>query len=115
MQYICLIYSAEGAEPTPGTPEFDAYLQAYGVFTERAKTDGVFVAGEALQSVSTATTVTTIGGKAETMDGPFAETKEQLGGYYVLECKDLDEALQYAADIPTARHGHIEVRPIMLY
>ncbi len=105
MQYMCLIYSADSSGPQPGTPEFGAYMQAYFDFTEEAKTKGVFVAGDALQSVQTATTVTKENGKVETTDGPFAETKETLGGYYLLECKDLDEALAYAAKIPTAKHG----------
>ena len=115
MQYICLIYSNESVGPQPGTPEFGAYIQAYNNFTERVKADGVLVAGDALNPVATASTVTTTNGKTEIMDGPFAETKEQLGGYYLLDCKDLDEALKYAAMIPTAEHGHIEVRPIMVF
>ncbi len=115
MQYMCLIYSAEDTEPVPGTPEFGAYMQAYEAFSARTVEDGVFVSGEALQPVVTATTVTTASGKTETMDGPFAETKEQLGGFYLLECANLDEALKYAAMIPTARHGHVEVRPVMKY
>ena len=68
-----------------------------------------------LQPAATATTVSVRGGKTETMDGSFAETKEQLGGYYLLDCTDLDEALKYAAMIPSAEHGRIEVRPIMVY
>lgn len=71
------------------------------------------VGGNALQPVETATSLRLRDGKLETMDGPFAETKEHLGGYYLLECKDLDEAIKYAAMIPTARNGTVEVRPIM--
>ncbi len=115
MQYMCLIYSADGSGPQPGTPEFGAYIHSYFEFTEDAKSKGVFVAGDALQPVQTATTVTKANGKIETTDGPFAETKETLGGYYLLDCKDLDEALAYAAKIPTAAHGHIEVRPIQVF
>lgn len=115
MQYICLIYSAPGSSPTPGTPEFGAYMQAYMDFTEEAKQKGAFVAGDALQSIDTATTVTMQNGKVETTDGPFAETKETLGGYYILDCKDLDEALSYAAKIPSAAFGTIEVRPVMVF
>ena len=74
-----------------------------------------FVPGDALQPVATATTLAIRGGKTETVDGPFAETKEQLGGYYLLDCVDLDEALKYAAMIPTAEHGRIEVRPIIVF
>lgn len=115
MQYICLIYSADGSGPQPNTPEYAAYMKAYGDFTEKVKNDGKFVAGDALQSVSTAKTVAVRGGKAELMDGPFAETKEQLGGYYLLDCADMDEALKYAAMLPTAAHGRIEVRPIVVW
>jgi len=115
MQYIALIYSAEGTGPQPGTAEFGGYIQEYQEFTAQCKADGVLVAGDALQSTQTATTVTRENGKVETTDGPFAETKEQLGGYYLLECKDLDQALAYAAKIPTAAHGRIEVRPVMVF
>jgi hypothetical protein len=115
MQYICLIYSEERREPQHGTAEFSAYIQDFADFSKRVQDDGVFVGGEALQDVVTASTVTRENGKVETMDGPFAETKEQLGGFYLLDCKDLDEALKYAAMIPTTKHGRVEVRPIMTY
>jgi len=115
MQYMLLIYSAEGTGPEPGTPEFGPFMKGYMDFTQAVKDDGKFVSGDALQSISTATTVAVRGGKTETMDGPFAETKEQLGGYYLLDCNDLDEALKYAAMIPSAEHGRIEVRPIQIY
>jgi len=115
MQYIALIYSAANSGPQPGSAEFGAYIQRYQEFTADCQKNGVFVAGDALQSIDTATTVTLENGKLETTDGPFAETKEQLGGYYLLDCKDLDEALSYAAKIPTAAHGRIEVRPIMVF
>ncbi len=115
MQYMCLIYSDETLEPRPGTPEFGAYMQAFQEFSARVQKDGVFVGGEALEPVASATTVTTAGGKTETMDGPFAETKEQLGGYYLLDCEHLDDALKYAAMIPTTAHGRVEVRPVMVF
>lgn len=115
MQFMCLIYGAEGADPQPGTEAFGAYIQEYEVFTAQCVENGVFISGEALQPVATASTVTTQNGKVEIMDGPFAETKEQLGGYYLLNCKDLDEALEYAAKIPTAKYGRVEVRPIMSF
>lgn len=115
MQYMLLIYSAEGTGPEPGTPEFGPFMKGYGDFTQAVQEAGKFVSGDALQSVSTATTVSVRDGKTETMDGPFAETKEQLGGYYLLDCDDLDEALKYAAMIPSAVHGRIEVRPIQTY
>lgn len=115
MKYMCLIYSADGSGPQPGTPEFGKLMQDYGEFTEKVKAEGKMLAGDALQPTSTATTVSVRGGKTETMDGPFAETKEQLGGYYLLECSDLDEAVKYAALIPTAAYGRIEVRPVMVW
>lgn len=115
MQYICLIYKNEAIGPHPGDEAFGPYIQAYQEFSELVAKDGVFVSGDALQPAATATTVTNHDGKMETTDGPFAETKEQLGGYYLLDCKDLDEALKYAAKIPSAKHGRIEVRPVMVF
>lgn len=115
MQYMLLIYSAESASPRPGTPEFETYIKRYQDFTTLVKDQGVMVHADALQPTGTATTVTMENGKMETTDGPFAETKEQLGGYYLLDCKDLDEALSYAAKIPTSEHGRIEVRPVMIW
>lgn len=113
MKYIALIYAAEGAGPTPGTPEFGAFMDGYRVAGETYNKDGVFVAGEPLEPVSTATSVRVRNGKVETMDGPFAETKEHLGGFYMFDCENLDAAIKYAAMIPSAAHGTIEVRPIM--
>lgn len=115
MQYMCLIYSTEGVGPQPGTAEFGAFMKAYMDFGEVVQKAGKFVAGDALQSVSTATTVSVRDGNTDTTDGPFAETKEQLGGYYILDCDDLDEAIKYAAMIPSAAHGRIEVRPVMIF
>jgi hypothetical protein len=115
MQYLMLIYSNENDEPRPGTPEGDAHLNAYMKFGEEAGQRGVMQGGNALESVKTATTVRVRNGKTETTDGPFAETKEQLGGYYLLDCKDLDEALEFAAKIPSARIGSVEVRPVMVF
>ncbi|WP_136442780.1 YciI family protein [Pacificoceanicola onchidii] len=115
MQFVCLIYSTPNAGPQPGSPEFGGYLQAYADYTQKVKDDGKFIGGEALQGVETATTVSVRSGKTETIDGPFAETKEQLGGFYILDCADLDEAVKYAAQIPTADHGRIEVRPVMVF
>ncbi|WP_086931111.1 YciI family protein [Agarilytica rhodophyticola] len=115
MQYMLLIYSAESQEPIPETPEFGEYIQAYRDFTQEVKDKGVFVAGDALQNVSTATTVRVREDGIQTTDGPFAETKETLGGYYLLDCKDLDEAMLWAAKIPTAKHGSIEIRPVQIY
>lgn len=115
MQFICLIYSAPNAGPKPGTPEFTTFMKGYADFTEAVRKEGKFVSGDALQGVETATTVSVRDGKTETIDGPFAETKEQLGGYYLLDCDHLDEAVKYAAMIPTAEHGRIEVRPVVVW
>ncbi len=114
MQYMALIYSEPGTGPQPGTPEFGVFMKGYMDATETYKKDGVMIAGDALHGTEQATSLRIRGGKTETMDGPFAETKEQLGGYYLFECKDLDEALKYAAMIPTAENGTIEVRPVMM-
>ena len=113
MQYLLLIYTDEAKMPAPGSKEFDEMLGAYTKATETYKADKVWRAGDALQPVATATTVKVRSGKIQTMDGPFAETKEMLAGYYLLDCKDLDEAIRYAAMIPGAAFGAIEVRPIL--
>ena len=115
MQYLMLIYSNEGDDPRPGTPEGDKILNDYMKFTEEVKQKELMLGSNALQPVSTATTVRVRNGKTETTDGPFAETKEQLGGYYLLDCKDLDEAIEHAAKIPCAREGSIEIRPVMVF
>ena len=113
MQYLLMIYSQEGSDPQPGSEEFGTMMQGYYQFTEEVKERGLFEGGNPLEGASTATTVRVRDGKTEITDGPFAETKEVLGGYYLLDCKDLDEALECAAKIPTAAWGSIEVRPIM--
>jgi hypothetical protein len=115
MQYMLLIYNAPDAEPTYGTPEFQAMMAGFAAFNEKATADGVLRGGEALKGIDTATSLRVRGGKVETMDGPFAETREHLGGYYVLDVLDLDTALRYAALLPVARFGTIEVRPLMDY
>jgi len=115
MQYLCLIYSADSAKPKPGTPEFGALMQGYQKFTAEVKESGELVHADALQPVTTATTVTTENGKIEVTDGPFAETKETLGGYYLLDCATLDDAIAHCAKIPSAAHGRIEIRPVMVW
>lgn len=116
MQYLLLIYTADDSgEPKPGMAGFEEYAQEYGAVAEEAGKRGVMQGGNALQPVSTATTVRVRNGKTETTDGPFAETKETLGGYYLLDCKDLDEAIELAAMIPGARFGSVEVRPVMVF
>lgn len=113
MQYLALIYSAPGTSPDYGTPEFTASMEEWQAITKTYQEDGVMVSGDALQDPDTATSIRIRNGKMETMDGPFAETKEHLGGYYLFECKDLDEAIKYAAMIPSTKYGTVEVRPIM--
>jgi hypothetical protein len=115
MQYLMLIYANENNEPQPGTPEGGALLDAYWKFTGEVQERKLMLGSNALQPVSTATTVRVRDGKTLTTDGPFAETKEQLGGYYLLDCKDLDEAIAWAAKIPSAKYGSIEIRPVMLF
>jgi len=113
MKYMALIYAAENAGPQYGTDEFNQMIGEYHAFTKKCEDDGVLVSGDALQDVNTATTLNIRDGKTETLDGPFAETKEQLGGYYLLDCENLDKALKYAALIPSAKFGRIEVRPLL--
>lgn len=112
MKYMLLIYSDPAAAPT--TPEAGQKLhEAYGAFTQAILNSGELVAGDALQGIDTATAVRVRGTKTTTTDGPFAETKEHLAGYYLVDVKDLDRAIELASQIPNARDGVIEVRPIM--
>ncbi len=115
MQYALLIYNDESAGATMSEPERAAMLGAYGAVTQALRDSGAFLAGEGLQSTQSATTVRVRDGEAVTTDGPFAETKEQLGGFYLIECDSLDQALEWAARIPSAPYGSIEVRPVMVY
>jgi len=115
MQYMLLIYNDPALEPAYGTPEFNEMMGGYFAASERMRADGVLRSGEGLQGVETATSLRIKSGKVETMDGPFAETREHLGGYYVIDVPDLDAALTYAALIPSAHFGTIEVRPLMDY
>ena len=115
MKFLALIYAQPQNEPQYNSPEWDEMLKDYETLTEQFKSDGVFIAGEGLQDVSTATSIVVRSNLAELHDGPFAETKEQLGGFYLLDCKDLDQALQYAAKIPSAKWGTVEVRPVAEY
>lgn len=115
MNYMLLIYNHPALEPAYGTPEFQAMMGGFFALNEKMKADGVLRGGEGLQGVETATSLRIKGGKVETMDGPFAETREHLGGYYIVEVPDLDAALKYAAMIPSASFGTIEVRPLMDY
>ena len=112
MKYLCLIYDAESNFATMSKSDMDALMGEYFAFTDAIKTSGHYLGGEALKPVHTATTVRVRNGKMSTTDGPFAETKEQLGGYYLINAKDLNDAIQVASRIPSARIGSIEVRPI---
>ena len=115
MRYLLTIYTDESRYATM-TPEDSARLMAdYGAFGQEAQEAGVLLGGEGLQPTATATTVRVRDGEAMFTDGPFAETREQLGGYYLLECADLDEAARWAAKVPDARSGSVEVRPVMDY
>jgi len=111
MQYMLLIYDNENNQLPPD--ERNKMFVEYGAFTQDIIKSGNFNAGAPLQSTSTATTVRVRNGKTMTVDGPFAETKEQLGGYYLVEAENLDQAVAIAARIPSARLGSIEVRPVM--
>ena len=113
MQYILLIYENEAEAKGRNKEESQRIWGEYMAFTGSVKESGHMRAGEPLESTATATTVRVKAGKTVRTDGPFAETREQLGGFYIVEAKDLDEAVGIAARIPTAKHGSIEVRPIM--
>ena len=113
MKYLCLIYSDESIRGKMSKSELDTLMGDYFQFTDEIKRQGHYLGGEALQPVSTATTIRVRNGKVSSTDGPFAETKEQLGGFYYIEAKDLNEAMQVASRIPGARHGSVEVRPII--
>jgi hypothetical protein len=115
MQYMCLIYDNEQVWQGMSDDEKNAVYGEYGAFTQSIQESGNMVAGDALQPTSTATTVRVRDGETLMTDGPFAETKEQLGGYYLIEAKDADEALAIAARIPSAKYGSIEVRPVIVF
>ena len=115
MQYLLMIYQSEAEYGKIDAATGKKMMEEYGAFTQSIIQSGNFKAGDALQPTTTATTVRVRDGKTLTTDGPFAETREQLGGYYLVEAKDLDAALAIAARIPGARFGSIEVRPIWVY
>jgi hypothetical protein len=115
MQYLALIYTNEAKDADMTPQEQGEVFNAYIQYTDDVKKAGVWVAGEALQPIATATTVRVRDGEVVTTDGPFAETKEQLGGFYLFECENLDQAIEWASRIPAAKHGSIEVRPLMVF
>ena len=112
MRYLLLIYTREQEDGLATPAEREATMSAYFAFTNEIQEAGVMLGGEALQSTVTATTVRNRDGQTLIIDGPFAETKEQLGGYYMLECENLDQAIEYAAKIPVTANGCVEVRPV---
>jgi hypothetical protein len=112
MQYILLIYENEAETKARNPEESQRITGEYMTFTAAIKQSGNLRAGEPLEPTATATSVRVKGGKTVRTDGPFAETREQLGGFYIVEAKDLDEAVELAARIPSARTGCVEVRPI---
>jgi hypothetical protein len=113
LQYLCLIYSDESQWPGLPKPEYDRVLGEYLTYMHDIRISGHYLGCNRLQPTGSATTVRVRNERIATTDGPFAETKEQLGGYFLLEARDLNEAIQLAARIPGARYGCIEVRPIM--
>jgi hypothetical protein len=115
MNYLLLIYQNEAERAARSEAEFAALVGEYRAFTQSIIQTGNFKAGDALQPTSTATTVRVRDGKTLTVDGPFAETREHLGGYYLIEAKDLDQAIAIAARVPSAKFGSIEIRPIAVY
>ena len=115
MKYLCLIYDEEKSLAGMSKADSDAFMGEYFAFTENIKKSGHYLGGEALKPVHTATTIRVRNGKMSTTDGPFAETKEQLGGYYLIEARDLNDAIQVASKIPSAKIGSVEVRPIEVF
>lgn len=113
MKYLLLIYSDENIEANMSKEEMEAWMGEYYAYTAAMGEAGVRVAGEALQPTATATTVRVRDGKTLTTHGPFAETTEQLGGFYVLDVENLDQAIEWAVKCPSARNGSIELRPLM--
>jgi len=115
MRYMLLIYNEERQMSPPRPSERPTMLAAYAAFGEAAQRAGVLQSGDALQPTLSATSVRVRDGQRLTTDGPFAETKEQLGGFYILDCQNAEEALAWAARVPGAANGAVEVRPIMQF
>ena len=113
MKYLCLLYADETQYPKMSKPEADQWMARFASFTDDIKQSGHFLASNRLQPTQAATTVRVRNGKLSATDGPFVETKEQLGGYYLIEARDLNDAIQVAGKIPGALFGSVEVRPIM--
>ena len=113
MKYLLMIYTDERQDAQRTPEQQEANMGEYFAFTNEIREAGVMLGGEALHPTTTATTVRVRNGQTASTDGPFAETKEQLGGYYLLDCDNLDDAIKWAAKIPGAREGSIEIRPLM--
>lgn len=112
MRYLLLIYQNEASNAAMSESERQAVMQAYGAFNEEAQQAGVLLGGDALHPTAAATTVRVRSGQTLTTNGPFAETKEQLGGFYMLNCEHLDQAIAFAAKIPDVHNGSVEIRPV---
>jgi hypothetical protein len=115
MRYAFTIYRDEAALAQASPEDMQAMSQAYAEVTQEMNERGAFVAGDGLHPTPTATTVRVRDGERSVVDGPFAETKEALGGFYVLDCKDLDEAIEWAAKIPGSQVGSVEIRPVLVF
>jgi hypothetical protein len=115
MKYAFTIYRDESQQATASPEQMQEMSRAYRDVTEEMQQKGVLVAGDGLYPTATATTIRVRDGQRDVTDGPFAETKEQLGGFYVLDCRDLDEAIEWAAKIPGAQIGSVEIRPVLVY
>jgi len=113
MRYMVLIYGSEAQSAQMTPAEQKAEMDAYNVFTQTIQERNVLLGGDSLVPSTSATTVRFRDGKVLTTDGPFAETKEQLGGFYILKCDNLDQAIELAAQVPGAAYGSIEIRPIV--
>jgi len=115
MKYLLLIYANEKGYASLPPDEAKRGMEAYMAYTEALKKAGVHVGGERLQGIGTATTVRTTNGKTQVLNGPYTETKEQLGGYYMIDVPDLDAALAWAARCPATQYGVVEVRPLWIH
>jgi hypothetical protein len=115
MRYLLLLYGDESQWAEASPEDIQRSMEDYGKFGEEVTKSGAFIAGEGLEATNAATTVRVRAGEAVLSDGPFAETREQLGGFYLLECRDLDEAVRWASKIPAVFTGSVEIRPVMNY
>ena len=112
MQYMLMVYANEGGFATLNKEQAEQALGAYSAYSEALRKSGAMVASDRLQPTSAATTVRVANGKTQVLNGPYAETKEQLGGYFLIEAPDLDAAIAWAARCPGSSHGAVEVRPV---